>query len=398
MIRYLLSFWISVCLLTLPGTAMTADEPGSDAPAIDLKDPALRDFGVKKVNRMLGKKFPFLELSYSDVDDDNDESGFILGYDWNKDWNKYEYVQGSIDKDYGATIYQASLFAKGSHGIGDVTNPNNKSEVGFSIDLSRAGFGKLKKQLIRDESDKLRECLDNIPFDDPDIDVKSVACAQKYRAIEVFEANHAREYQWIYGIDAHAKMEGDEDFAQKHFVFGLELIGTFNPPAKSLLSWLNILDWPFFITRKAVDGDKKFHPDWPVFRTGIQSVEVEDNDPRETFAPNDDSFIRYYGEVAFTTNVCTIDGKTIKFNTAYEYYKEIDADSRIKSAGLDDFGFFSVSFQVPVALLTEKVSDRNMFFVRYVNGELPFDRKSTKAFEIGWQTSFDPMGLISDPK
>ncbi len=102
--------------------------------------------------------------------------------------------------------------------------------------------------------------------------------------------------------------------------------------------------------------------------------------------------------MAFTTNVCTIDGKTIKFNTAYEYYKEIDADSRIKSAGLDDFGFFSVSFQVPVALLTEKVSDRNMFFVRYVNGELPFDRKSTKAFEIGWQTSFDPMGLISDPK
>ena len=393
--RYTLILWIFVCLLILAIHVVAADESGAGEPSIDLKGIILSDFSVKEVNRMLHRKFPFLELSYSDTESGSNENGFILGYDWKKDWNNYDYVRGSNDKNYGATIYRASLYAKGNHGLGNVTNPNNKSEAGFSINLSQAGFGRLKKQLTRDESDQLQKCIGRIAVDDPDLDVKLKACSEKYKVIEVFEANHEQEYQWVYGIDAHAKMEGDGDYSQKHYVFGVEVIGTFNPPVGSVLSRLNILDWPFIVTRKAFGGDDKFHPDWPLLRAGVQSVKVEENDPREDVAPDDDSFIRYYGEMVFTTNVCAINGKTVKFNTAYEFYREVDADSRIKSAGLDDFGYFSVSLQAPVSLLTEKVSDRNMFFIRFTDGELPFDRRSTRAFTIGWKTDLNLKGLFS---
>lgn len=94
--RYALILWIFVCLLILAIHVVAADESGAGEPSIDLKGIILSDFSVKEVNRMLHRKFPFLELSYSDTESGSNENGFILGYDWKKDWNNYDYVRDQM--------------------------------------------------------------------------------------------------------------------------------------------------------------------------------------------------------------------------------------------------------------------------------------------------------------
>lgn len=390
-------------LVMIPVSSHSNDLPAVEKPVVsavtdqDINHEDVKKYAADGITGILNEQFPFLELSYADPDDGEDSSGYILGYDWEKKWDNLTYDR-SDDSDRFTWEYYARLFTKGSHALGNATPTKNKAEAGVSIGITRAHLGTLQKKLVKEGSVKYQECMsavDDSPENRENYIKETQVCADRYKAYEIYQANQASQSQWVYGLDAIAEIEADENYSQKHYVYGLEVFACLSPATNGALTWVNILDWPFYVVRKAFGQDDGFRPNWPVIRLGVQSVDVKDNDARAETAPEEDQFERVYGEIAFTTVLCKIDGRSIKFNSSYEIYRELDAESRIEAAGLDEFDFFSASFQIPVALLVDRVSDNQMFFVRYTDGELPFDRKSTKSFEVGWKTDLNLESIFS---
>ena len=72
-----------------------------------------------------------------------------------------------------------------------------------------------------------------------------------------------------------------------------------------------------------------------------------------------------------------IDGKQVKFECSWRYFKEIDADDAIKAAGLDQFHYFAASL----------VHDSG-WLLTYASGKLPLDRQNDQVWELGYRFKF----------
>ncbi|NKB25358.1 MAG: hypothetical protein GKR87_13475 [Kiritimatiellae bacterium] len=66
------------------------------------------------------------------------------------------------------------------------------------------------------------------------------------------------------------------------------------------------------------------------------------------------------------------------FEVNYRYFKEIDAETAIKQANLDEFNF-----------VTYRLGFKNNLFIAYSSGELPFDQQSDQIFEVGFSYRFE---------
>ncbi len=379
--------YIFIAFLIFPFTALAQQE-------VALTGEDIEKYATKKIAEYLNENYPFLELKHTTPSDSNDSSGYAIGYDWSEERQGLKY-NNSNPANIVTHSYRAKAFAKGSHVIGDSANTQNLSEAGISIGIKRSSLGALKKKLLKTQSAEFQACMNELDENDAAYEQQEDQCAVTYGAWDMYQTNRAN--QWVYGVDALAIIEADDGYSQKQMVYGVELSATLSPHQDSFLAKANFLDLPFFIIRKAFSQDDSYRPHWPLIRLGVQTVDVKDNDAREAVLPDEDSFERAYGEIAFNTVVAKIKESSVKFNASYEMYQEINPKNEIENAGLDDFNFFSASMQVPAALVTDLIPEQTSFFVRYTEGELPFDRKSTKAFEIGWRTNLNLKGLISKP-
>ena len=344
------------------------------------------------VANVLSDKFPQLDFKYVSAEGSNTESGYAIGYDWSWKRNNLKYVRDNSD-NVSARDLNISLFANGTLALQDTTNPSNLSEAGFSFDYIQANLGNLEKRLSTKQSVDYQNCLDAIDTTDrEEYDAESKQCVLNHGVHEVHQANQADN--WVYGGNLNAKIEANEDYSQKQYVYGIEGFFSVKPHPESKLKNVNIFDYPFRATRSIFPAQEEFVPSWPVFRLGVQTVDVKDNDPRMAIAPAEDSFDRVFGEVAFNTVIAYVDDIPIKINFSYRIYEELDATSMIKAAGLDKFDYFSASIQVPANLLTGVVPASSSFFVSYTDGKLPFDRESTRSYQVGWQTNLNLGSLM----
>jgi len=345
------------------------------------------------VAEILSERVPFLDFIYVSPSGSDTQSGLAIAYDWSWQRNSLEFSEDA-EKNISARDLSISLFAKGTVAVGDTTNPSNLAESGFSMDFIKSSLGKLENKLTGSQSTAYQECLLSLDISDPNYDANATQCVRDHGVLQVHTANQANN--WVYGGNAHAKIEADARYAQKQYVFGIEGFVSVKPHMSSTLRKINIFDYPFRATRAIFPAQANFVPSLPILRLGIQSVNAEDNAARMIVAPDEDSFERLYGELAFNSVLAFVDDKPIKINFSYQIYDELSPQQAIKDANLDNFEFFSASIQIPAGLLTGVVPEGSSFFISYTDGELPFDRESTRTFQVGWTSNLNLGALFGN--
>lgn len=112
------------------------------------------------------------------------------------------------------------------------------------------------------------------------------------------------------------------------------------------------------------------------FHINIGQVDPSEDNAREAVLGSDlDTYTRIDLEFLYIYNIGTEYLDTFEVN--YRYFKEFDAESSIKQAGLDEF-----------KLATFRLGFKNNLFIAYSAGELPFNEKDDQIYEVGFSYKF----------
>jgi hypothetical protein len=301
------------------------------------------------INNKYGSK---LELYYYDSDS-SDDSSLALRYDYDstKDWTD---DAGESGTDFSGK--QSRFFAKGNFVFDEeVRNPTDMSEIGGS--WAKRWFKiNVANPLTQDEGKFVQKCM----LDNPDFEVEE--CREKL--------GHERTEltYWYIDLDGHIKIEGDQNFDQRHYVFGFET--NLSRPLGQQSYIIN-----------------------PIVTMGLESVDPKDDEARSAVLDDDDTYSRYYIELGFTGVLAKIKSHGLKHSFKLRRFEEIDAPNEIKDADLDSFNYWTYAIQVPAPLLGLN-NDKNSFVVSYSEGELPFGNESDEVFEIGFRHNIDFEQLL----
>lgn len=291
-----------------------------------------------------------IELYYLE-NTDNDDQSMAIRYDWNyaHDWT------GSDGSGYGFSGSKANLFARGNYVFKEEANPSELSEIG--VDWSRRWFDITAENVLSgDDSIAVQQCV----LDTGDT---FEGCREKLGL-----GRTMMSYLYI-DIDVHGKIEGDQSFDQRNYVFGLETN----------------------LSRKF--GEQKLFLN-PILTLGIEQVDPKGNLGREAAMASDDIYTRAYGRFGFTGVIGRINSQNIKLNFYTRYFQEISPEQVIKDAGLDTFHYTVVALQVPAATFPGFDNSRNSFVLSYATGELPFNLTSETTFELGFRHDLDLAGFL----
>lgn len=187
--------------------------------------------------------------------------------------------------------------------------------------------------------------------------------------------------QYHYNFSVVGGWEGSQDFTKSQVTYGGQLRFSAKSYAdKNILAQLNILDYPFALIRYLTGTDKSLNPygaTLPVITLGIDMVRPTRDTVRKFFTTDNKQFARFRFEAGFRTLLANINNTPIHFNTAYRYFRELNAPSAIKAAALNRSSFFTFS-----------VTGADTYFISYSYGRLPFDRTDNAIYEMGFKFNF----------
>lgn len=113
------------------------------------------------------------------------------------------------------------------------------------------------------------------------------------------------------------------------------------------------------------------------FHVNYGQVDPSKDTAREAIlGSNLDSYNRIDFEALYIYNIGTENLSTFEVN--YRHFLEVDADSAIKDADLDEF-----------RLVTYRLGLKNNLYVAYSSGELPFNQKDNQIYEVGFSYKFE---------
>lgn len=297
-----------------------------------------------------------IEIYYLD-NTDSDEQSLAIRYDWNSN-NSWADDFGESGMDFSGS--RANLFIRGNYVFKDIVNPSELSEIGAS--WTKRWF-KIRSDYVLEpaESQAVQICLlEN--SENFDVDVE--------RCRQIVGVQKTKLSYWYVDLDFHGKVEGDQSFDQRNYVFGLETN----------------------LSRKF--GEQKLFLN-PILTLGIEQVDPKGNVAREAVMASDDIYTRAYGRFGFTGVVGKINEQNIKLNVYTRYFQEISPEQAIKDAGLDTFHYTVVALQVPAAIFPGFSNARNSFVLSYATGELPFNQSSETTFELGFRHNLDLSGFLN---
>lgn len=114
-------------------------------------------------------------------------------------------------------------------------------------------------------------------------------------------------------------------------------------------------------------------PGFIIPRFGFERVHPTKDDPRKAVLGRTDDFSRWNFSVLgiVRINIGGID----RFETVYNYFKEVNAPQTLAAAHLDRY-----------RLATYYIRLKNGAFVAYTSGTLPADRVANPTFKVGWSS------------
>lgn len=297
----------------------------------------------------LSHKLPAaLELYYLDTKD-SDRQSLAIRYDWNSN-QEWKDDFGDAGTDFSGSSH--NVFVRGNYVDEEDANPSELSEIGAS--WSRRWFPiSVANPLSEEEGRIVQRCVLNGGFG---------TTVEDCRVQSGFEPT--RMSYWYVDVDAHAKIEGDQRFDQRHYTYGVE--ANFS---KSLGGQRWILN--------------------PVLTLGFEQVDPKGDLAREAAGASEDIYGRAFGAIGFTSNLGRVRGQTIKLSFSLRYFSEISPEAAVRAAGLDTYRYTAVALQIPAATFPGFDNTRNSFVLSYATGELPFNRSSDKTLELGFRHDVD---------
>lgn len=344
----------------LPESNGLSIDPKIILESIEEKLPVL----YQKIAEGVSKKFDFLDLSYSEPSDKNDHSGWVAKYAWD-----YEKVTHEASMDSGHLTTDDLFFKfefKGSYARQKTTNLDNMTTSSVSYQRRKADFGELRTDV---QGQAYQDCqlqigpaidLDNPP-DEAGMKALEDNIAKCVFGLEIDRLIDSEEGFTVSVWDIHANIESTQDFTQRQEVYGLSGIYAY----------------------------EKF----PSFRVTLDQVDATENDARKSIT-DDLKFDRVSAELAYNRALFNLGGNTLRFAASYRYFKELSAPNSAEAAGLDEFDYYSVSLQLPAKALPWFETDDYNIFLRYVDGQLPFDLTPKQGLELGFNTNIKTLANL----
>ena len=313
--------------------------------------PDVLNLGKALATEFLKSKLPAaLELYYLD-NADNAEESLALRYDWNsnQEWKDDDF--GNSSTNFGGR--RSNFFARGNYVHKDDVNPSELSEIGG--EWSRRWFKvSVANPLTLEQGDSVQRCVQ----DSNSFSITTDVCRER------LGFGRTQMSYWFVDIDAHAKIEGDQQFDQRHYVYG------FNTN----------------LSRKLGEQTLVVNP---ILTLGLEQVDPTADTARQAVLPADDRYERLYAKVTFTGHIGRIRNQLLKYSLSVRYFKEVSPDAAIEAADLDSYRYSAFAIQIPAAVIPGFDNTRNSFVLSYASGELPFNRTSEKAFELGFRHDID---------
>jgi len=344
------------------------------SPAIadnEITSEVVREF----VSMELNKKLPdYVQLSYAEAADNAGESwGLKLDYSTSVDFKSL----AARDGDTWSFGGQGFAFkAKGTYAFSKENNFDNYSLVEGSYKKRWFDITAHTQTLNADQSAKVQECLKNT---NNGFSVTVDDCREK------LGFGRTRLSHLFLDADIHVKVEGDQEFGNRNYVYGLGITAAYSPHPDSLLHMLNVLDYPSRLMR----GGSIETPRLPIIKFGFEQVDGKEDDARMALLTNEERYDRSYFEIGHVSPLGKINGQPLKLNLSWRYFKELSAPAEIKGAGLDRSDYLTVAIQVPSEAFSFLESTDSSLIISFSEGKLPFDLEDQKVFELGWRSSVD---------
>lgn len=316
-----------------------------------------------------GNLFKGLNLKFKTFQFDT-TSAIGLSYSYQKNI-KNSYLDSAAANASGLSF---SFNAEGNVAFIKKVNPNNFLKTGLAISYfsSRGGAVEISNEL----SDSLTsiqmilstynniDSLNNSP-----LWKNYLKLISQYLTTQIF-----------FDFSLKANLESNQDFTMKNYVYGANLgidIKAWNK--NSTLAQLNILDWPFAITRWLTGTDNNISPlgsSLPTFLFDIDYVDPS-SDPLRVSLNETKKYPRFGFEGGFKTLFSNTLGGALYVSADLRYFKEFGASSIIKNLGLDDSFYFAI-----------ELKQENGLFVSYTTGSLPYDLRTDDVYAIGFNYGF----------
>ncbi len=326
----------------------------------------------KFLAEVISDRSKYLDISYVDPGDSSDNSGWNVRYDL-----KYAHVADDGFSTRNGVARLSTLEAKldivGNYSYNNTVTNDDLSSAKASFAYVYGNFGDVPV-VSRTGSLAYQKCLEKLtlPLDDGDISDEelkqartayaedSVRCEAKAGIQQLFE-NVRNQAAYAYELGFHAGIEGNQNYSESQDVYGGTAI--------------------FSATR------------WPSLRVNLERVDASSNEQR-TMLTNDDTYDRFTLELGYQYSITAVKNLPITFALGYRRFHEISAPPEIKGADMDGFDHWSVSLRVPAHMFSFIENKDYSLFVRYTDGQLPFDLDSDSAFELGFSSNIALLGKL----
>ncbi len=297
-----------------------------------------------------------IELYWLDNADSEEES-LALRYEWNsnQEWEATDFGDTSNASntriDFGGR--RANMFVRGNYVQQADVNPSELSEIGGQ--WSRRWFPvSVTNPLTPEQGQAVQRCV----LESNDFAVTSEVCRER------LGFGRSDISYWYADVDAHAEIEGDQQFDQRHYVYGVHTN----------------------LSRQL--GDQRVILN-PILSLGLEQVDPANDAARDVVLPEGERYNRVYAKLGFTGQLARIRNQVVKYSVSIRYFKELGADAAIEEADLDSYRYSAFAIQIPAAAIPGFDNARKSFLLTYGSGELPFNRSSEKTFELGFRHDID---------
>ncbi|MBN7795301.1 hypothetical protein [Parahaliea mediterranea] len=349
---------IALCPCLLAGVAAAQDAPPFPGYLEDVRG-LLNEDARAALASVLSERSRFLDINYQEPDAASENGGWNIKYDL-----RYAYLAGEGFNTSSGVATLAALEAKlnigGSYSFGSAANNEDLSSVMASLAYIGGWFGAVPYANSESPPQTLayQQCKGELevprPGDENAIEAYERAsrrCISQAAVDGLFQASGPA---YAYEIGLQAGLEGNQDYSDTHDVYGVSGVVSARH--------------------------------WPSLRLELERVDAADNELRGRLT-SDDNYDRITLEIGYQYSMQVVKDLPVTLSLGYRNFRELSAPLEIEQADLDEFDHWSVSLRVPARMFRFIESEDYSLYVRYTDGQLPFDRDADSAFELGFSSN-----------
>ncbi|MEQ1658982.1 MAG: hypothetical protein ABL896_09425 [Hylemonella sp.] len=176
-------------------------------------------------------------------------------------------------------------------------------------------------------------------------------------------------------------LESDQKFEKRNETFGAHLTTLYRPAPASFANQANPLDWPFRLLRGLSGHPMGFSPSadaFPKVRLALERVKPSKDKDRAAILGETPDYNRANVELDMTSPVGVLQGRQVKFEWSWRYFKELGPPDAIQAAGLDQYRYSAAALSLDSG-----------WKLTYATGTLPLGREGDAVWELGYKIKLD---------